>query len=236
MLKKLIKVSQLVIFCVITSQPVSAATSNSLNQKAFLKKVEKFVSGEVNPDNSPNIEVTALPLDSRIRIKTCNEALTFDIAQRSHFTRQFPVKVSCNDKVAPWKQFAQVRVKEYIEALVTTKNIGKGELITSDHIKVSRIIKRNMNTGNAISTDTIIGGRAIRNLHRGFQIAAHDVCLVCKGDDVSIVAQSSNMMIKTSGTAIESGAYGESIKVKNNASDRIVKGTIGELRQVYVNL
>jgi flagella basal body P-ring formation protein FlgA len=44
------------------------------------------------------------------------------------------------------------------------------------------------------------------------------------------------MMIKTSGTAIESGSKGESIKVKNNSSDRIVKGVIGDLREIYVNL
>jgi flagella basal body P-ring formation protein FlgA len=84
--------------------------------------------------------------------------------------------------------------------------------------------------------DNIIGGRALRNFSRGYQIGALDVCLVCKGDEVAIIAQSEAMTIKTSGTAIESGAMGETIQVKNNSSNRIIKGVIGELREIYVKL
>jgi flagella basal body P-ring formation protein FlgA len=76
----------------------------------------------------------------------------------------------------------------------------------------------------------------MRNIPRGYQIGLQDVCLVCKGDEVSIVAKSGSMMIKTSGTAIENGAKGETIKVKNDSSNRVVKGVIGDLREIYVKL
>lgn len=236
MLKKFPKVYVLTIIFLFTTLSVSAGTSNSLIQKQLIDGVTRYVNQTVNPNNSEHIKVKTIPLDNRIRVNQCQVPLEFEMMNRRKFTRQFPVKVSCNATGAYWKMFVQVRVTEYIEALVTTKSVGKGELITEDHITLSLIEKRNVDTGNAISTDAVIGGRAIRNLHRGFQIGANDVCLVCKGDSISIVAQSSNMMIKTNGTAIESGSFGESIKVKNNSSDRIVKGTVGELRQVYVNL
>lgn len=236
MLKKMTKVYALALVFLFTTVQVSANTPNALMQKALQEAVSNYVNQVVNPENDENIQVSTLPLDSRIRVNQCQSELSFELANRNQYTRQFPVKVSCSDPGAAWNLFIQVRIKEYIETLVTTKNVAKGELITSDHIVLSKIVKRNVHAGNVINSDAIIGGRAIRNLPRGFQIAARDVCLVCKGDDVAIVAKSANMMIKTSGTAIESGAYGESIKVKNNASERIVKGTIGELRQVYVNL
>lgn len=236
MLKNFQKVCIGSIIFLFTTQLVSAATGNTLTQNQLLKQVTEYVNQTVNPDNSDNIEIKPIPLDRRIRIKSCHAPLSFELAKRGSYSRHFPVKVSCDSESEQWKLFVQVRVTEFIEAIVTTKSIGRGELITSEHLTISRVEKRNINVGNVITTDTIIGGRAIRNIHRGFQIRANDVCLVCKGDNVSIVAQSSNMMIKTSGTAIESGSFGESIKVKNNNSDRIVKGTIGELRQVYVNL
>jgi len=236
MLKKFQLVLLLSFLLLCLSYGVSASGYNSLAQETLLKKVTEYVKQEVNPENRDNIRVKALPLDSRIRIRACSEPLTFELAKRRSFTRQFPVKVTCNGLQDNWKLFAQVQVNEYIETLVTAEHIAKGELIDESKIKIAVVEKHRIRNTSTRSSKALLGGRAMRNLPRGYQIGASDVCLVCKGDDVAIVAKSSNMMIKTSGTAIENGSLGEAIKVKNNSSERIVKGVIGELRQIYVNL
>mgnify|MGYP003915022371 FL=1 len=218
------------------STTVSASEYNSLAQQTLLKKVKDYVSQEVNPEGLSNIRVKTLPLDRRIRIRPCSVPLTFELAQKRSYTRQFPVKVSCNGDTETWKLFAQVHVNEYIETLVTTEHIAKGEIVDESKFAVTLVDKHRIRNRSTNSSKALIGGRAMRNIPRGYQISDSDVCLVCKGDDVAIVAKSEFMMIKTSGTAIENGSLGESIKVKNNSSDRIVKGVIGELRQVYVNL
>lgn len=215
---------------------ISAKEKNSLMHDELLKQVISYVEQEFNPDNNRNLRVVALPLDSRIIIKECEHSLLFSVANTRSFSRQFPVKVTCNNEKRPWKLFVQVSTSEMIEALIINQTIAKGMIVDKDMLEMKLVEINRVRDRSSKDLSSIVGGRALRNLQRGHQVSQTDVCLVCKGDDVSIIAKNSSMMIKTSGTAIESGSKGESIKVKNNSSNRIVKGIIGDLREIYINL
>jgi flagella basal body P-ring formation protein FlgA len=226
-----------ILFTTLTlSGDLSAKGYNSLAHDELLKQVISYVEQEFNPDEDKNLRVVAHPLDSRIIVKECKRNLSFSIANTRSFSRQFPVKVICNNENKPWKLFVQVSTSEMIEALVINQTIAKGTIVDTDMLEMKLIEINRVRDKSSSDLSSIVGGRALRNLQRGHQVSQTDVCLVCKGDDVSIIAKNSSMMIKTSGTAIESGSKGESIKVKNNSSNRIVKGVIGNLREIYINL
>jgi len=236
MWKKLLFVYLTVISCIFIATGVSAQSVNSLAQKKLLEQVTTHVIQQVNPDNSPDIAVRAVPLDSRIRVNYCPIPLRIEVKQRSRYTRQFPVKVSCETDQDFWKLFVQVVVTEYIETLVSNQQIAKGDVISADMVRMAKIEKHRIKARSENIIDKLVGGRAMRNIPNGYQVSAQDVCLVCKGDEVSIVAKSENLVIKTTGTAIENGSFGQSIRVKNNNSERIVKGVIGDLREIYVKI
>lgn len=236
MLKK-IKLYWLIIFAT-SSAPtlVSAQKLEALTHKEVMQGVIDYVEAKVNPERIETTRVTVLPVDSRLKFYKCPSGVQYKLASDRSFTRQFPVKVSCDDGAKPWKTYIQVIVSEMVEALVVTKNIAKGVRIEADMLKVSLVDKFKVKARSISSMGSVLGGRAMRNISRGYQIGLQDVCLVCKGDDVSIIAKSGTMMIKTSGMAIENGAKGETIKVKNASSNRIVKGVIGDLREIHVKL
>lgn len=215
---------------------VSANKSDSLASKHIMQRVLEHVEDVVNPDNKESIHITVLPFDSRIKVHKCKNELNVEFAPNRSYTRQFPVKVECSKADKPFKMFVNVQVTEYVEVIVAKTNIPKGITIDDDMIRVAKVEKHRVKTRSSDDMSNIIGGRALRNFSRGYQIGALDVCLVCKGDEVAIIAQSEAITIKTSGTAIESGAMGETIQVKNNSSNRIIKGVIGELREIYVKL
>jgi len=221
---------------VFMSVNVSASSNNTLAHDELLKDVISYVEQEFNPDENKNLRVIAHPLDSRIQVRECDKTLIFNVAKSRSLSRQFPVKVTCSSENKPWKVYVQVSISEMIETLVTSQSIAKGVTVDVDMVEIELVDAYRVRDRSSTDLTAIIGGRALKNIQRGYQIGQNDVCLVCKGDDVSIIAKNNNMMIKTSGTAIESGAKGESIKVKNNSSNRIVKGIIGDLREIYVNL
>lgn len=236
MLKKN-KLYWLAIFAILSAPTViSAQTVEALTHKEVMQGVIDFVEAKVNPEQVESTRITVLPIDSRIKFYQCSSAIKYKLASDRSFTRQFPVKVSCDEGIKPWKTYIQVVVSEMVEALVVTKNIAKGVRIDADMLKVALVDKFKVKARSISSIDSVLGGRAMRNISRGYQIGLQDVCLVCKGDDVSIIAKSGSMMIKTSGTAIENGAKGETIKVQNSSSQRIVKGVIGDLREIHVKL
>lgn len=236
MLKKF-KLYWLIIFT-ISSAPllVSAQTPKTLPHKEVMQGVMEFVESKLGAEKAENTRVTVLPIDSRVKFYHCPTGINYSLASERSFTRHFPVKVSCNQGNKPWKTYIQVMVTEMIEALVVTKNIAKGVRVEADMVKIALVDKYKVKSRSISTSKSILGGRAMRNIQRGYQIGLKDVCLVCKGDEVSIIAKSGGMMIKTSGTAIENGAKGETIRVKNDSSNRIIKGMIGDLREIYVKL
>lgn len=236
MLKKLLIIPILVVVFCFTAMDVSAKTANALAQELLLKEVSEQVTDRVNPDGNPNIIVKAMPLDSRIRVTQCQTPLEISMKQRNRITRHFSVKAACTTSETPWNVYVQVRVYEYIEAVVTTTHVAKGEVITRDMVSMQMIEKSKVRNNGTDAMERLLGGRAMRNISRGYQISGADVCLVCKGDNVAIVAKLNNLSIKTSGTAMENGAFGDTIQVQNNSSERIVKGVIGDLRQIFIKL
>jgi len=236
MLKKF-KLSWLILL-IISSTPllVSAQAPEALTHKEVMQGVIEFVETKLGTEKAENTRITVLPIDSRVKFYKCPVDIEYTLASERSFTRQFPIKVSCLQSSKPWKSYIQVMVTEMVEALIVTKNIAKGVRIDADMVKVALVDKYKIKSRSISTASSVLGGRAMRNIPRGYQIGLKDVCLVCKGDEVSIIAKSGTMMIKTSGTAIENGAKGETIKVKNDSSNRVVKGVIGDLREIYVKL
>jgi flagellar basal body P-ring formation protein FlgA len=236
MLRNLLIILLLGLFFISTASEVSANGTKSLAHDYLLQEVSSQVSEKVNPDQNPNIVVKAMPIDSRVRLTQCHSGLAVEMQNRNRITRHFSVKATCPDEERSWSVYVQVRVYEYIESVVTTTHVAKGELITKDMVTRQLIDKTKVRNKSTNNLDQLVGGRAMRNISRGYQVSGSDVCLVCKGDTVQIVAKLENLSIKTTGTAIENGSFGETIQVKNNSSERIIKGVIGDLRQIFIKL
>ena len=62
------------------------------------------------------------------------------------------------------------------------------------------------------------------------------MCLVCKGDSVTITAKSPNFIIKTQGIALSSGNLNKQIKVKNTRSGKVIRSKITAINQVVIHL
>ena len=61
------------------------------------------------------------------------------------------------------------------------------------------------------------------------------VLFVCKGDRVTITASINGLSIKASGMALEDGNVGDSIKIENTTTDKVIVAKVlkqGEVRVV----
>ena len=58
--------------------------------------------------------------------------------------------------------------------------------------------------------------------------------MVRHGEAVTLIASIDGIRVRTNGVALEDGRYGELIRVQNRASRKVVEGTVGNGRVVYV--
>jgi flagella basal body P-ring formation protein FlgA len=116
---------------------------------------------------------------------------------------------------------------EEIEVLVPNRSIAKNEIITEVDLSLATVEKRG-NYLESIEGNVVVKAR--RNLEEGKPIKVSDVtidrALVHKGDLVTVTFARKNLLIEIQGLALNNGAEGEVIKVKNLETNKILYGKV----------
>ena len=65
-----------------------------------------------------------------------------------------------------------------------------------------------------------------RDIKPGSPIHKNQICVICKGDEITIELASNGLVLKTKGEAQQDGSYNDTIRVKNVKSGKFVRGRI----------
>ena len=91
--------------------------------------------------------------------------------------------------------------------------------------------------GKTVSApEHIIGARSKKALNAGQIVTQSDLCLVCKGDVVTIAGVSNGLSVTTQATALQDGTLGDDVRVQNLQSKRIVTAQITAVKRVEIKL
>ncbi|KKO44038.1 flagellar biosynthesis protein [Arsukibacterium ikkense] len=184
----------------------------------------------ITPEGAIKLEVT--PLDNRIGTKICDEQPQFNRPQNAN-NRQFTVNISCNLPVA-WQLYLPVRITEMVAAATVRQNIATGTVLTADMLEISERERRFVRGNLVTDLRQIVGARSKRSLSNGQLITMQDLCLVCRGDVVTIVIDNSGLVVSASGIAEQDGTLGDTIAVQNQQSGRKVQTEVVAVNQVRV--
>jgi flagella basal body P-ring formation protein FlgA len=213
---------------------VSAAEKINPTKQHLISQAERYVINQLNPDNSKTIDVFVMPIDNRVHIPTCNSALTFSSSPEALSQSNIMVKAQCQDN--DWYMFMVVKANETQPVVVLSSAVSPGTLLSTDNVHVVNMNKKRLRTSTFADIQDVIGARIKRRVTAGRPVNPKNLCYVCKGDRVIISAGTVNMLVKTSGIALEDGNMGETIKVKNRRSSKKVYARVTSTGQVAINL
>lgn len=195
--------------------------------KAFLE--DNFVAAD-----NEKIEVVVSSIDPRINIKPCTSPLQANIPE-NHNGRNVNLKIYCADSTS-WQIYLPVRIKTMLPVVVAKSPISKGSVLDSSNLTIRYKDKLKLRGEIIGSVELIAGARAKRTIPQGRELNRRNICLVCKGESVTIVAKTNNLMIKAAGLALKDGAIGEEITVRNKRSGKTVLARVEALNKVVINL
>ena len=187
----------------------------------------------LQPDDK--LEVTAANIDSRLPLTESLGQLTADIRGSGEVKRNTHVFLQCHETPS-WEIFVPVRVKVLKPVVTATDPITRNTLLQAQHLSVDyqdEVLLRGDVFNNPAE---LIGSRSKRDLRAGQPILSSQLCVVCKGDRVSILAQTGGLTIKTDGMAKEDGTFNDTIRVSNANSGREISAQIIAAGQVQVKL
>lgn len=170
-------------------------------------------------------------LDSRLAHKECNEPLQFSFAGPVY--NQATVQIRCQSP-QPWQLYVTARFTQQTDATLSVRNIALGSLITADMLTLGQADLR-LARGSLVKNPTsVIGARVKRSLSAGQVVTLQDLCLVCKGDIVTISGLNSGLEVRTVGIAQMDGILGDQIRVTNRQSNRTVVAEVVAVKKVAI--
>ncbi|BDA13037.1 hypothetical protein KAM348_33880 [Aeromonas caviae] len=197
------------------------------------EQAQAFVLDQLDIPLDAQADVKAGTIDERLPLTRCEDALTISLPARMEIRRNTTVYLKCEGEKS-WDLYLPVRVsiqKPYVTVAVP---VAKGDILSEPMLTLA-YQDQTLIRGDYLTDPTaLIGVRSKRELKPGQPIRLTQVCVVCKGDQVTLSAENSSMQIKTMARALQDGSFGDMIRLVNTRSGRTVQGQVSAVGSVVV--
>jgi len=217
----------------VTLLPITSSAT-TLDRAYIQSFVKSYLEEKIPAPSNGKISIHVAKIDPRIIINPCEVPIEANIPENIT-RRNVNIKITCADSIS-WQMYLPVKIERTFAVVVAIETIEKGVILSKQNIGLEYIASNKIRGEKLTDITAVLGSRAEKRIGKGRTITRKNVCLVCKGDAITIIAKAQNFMIKTQGTALNSGNLNQQIKVKNTGSGRVIKSKISAINQVTINL
>lgn len=228
------KITNIFYFACLILLPFKAMGQTFLDHDYISAFAHNAIQSQLTPPQEGTLDINISDLDPRVQIQPCNVPLEANIPE-NHNGRNVNIEINCPESEG-WRLFLTARIKTTIPVIVATSNIQKGSILDQSNLKLTQRDITRIRGEVYQNISELIGAKSTRTIRKGATVGKNNICLVCKGETVTIVAESSSLAIKTIGIALTDGVLGEEIKVRNKGSGRVINAQISALNLVKIIL
>lgn len=211
------------------AMPLAAANVHPLAD--LERRAEASVRAQY-ADNA-DVEVSAVPLDRRLRLARC-ENLQAEPQRAAGGV--VSVRLRCSEGNG-WSIYTQVRVREFRKVLVLERALAAGEAVKAADVRHERRDVAQLAGGYLESLQELAGVVAARPLAPQTVLTPRlfePPVLVERNQQVKLVVVIGEARIEGSGIALQPGAIGELVRVRNDSSGRVVQGRVTAAGEIHV--
>ena len=128
---------------------------------------------------------------------------------------------------------------QMVQIIVAKTEIAKGKLISSSDLQAKYVQRSRRTRKGATALEDLIGLSAKRRLPAGRPVRLSDLeapKLITKNQLVTILLEAPGLVLRTQGKALSDATLGETVKVLNTQSKRIIHATAKASGLVFVKL
>jgi len=198
------------------------------------ENVTTWLESTVQSSDLHRHKIEVYPLDQRLADKTCGQALTYSLVSEQ-IQRQNTVKIQCPDQ-SGWQLFVSAKISQQVPAVAVSRQLAAGSYLSSDVLNSTETDLLQSRGALVSDIELVVGARTKKSLNVGQILRLNDLCLVCKGDVVTIVGLSNGLSVTTKATALQDGSLGDNVKVQNLQSKRVLTAQITAVKRVEIKL
>jgi flagellar basal body P-ring formation protein FlgA len=185
---------------------------------------EQALRAVIDPSLS-GVQLSALPLDARLRLPACQAKLDTFVTPPRHNQSRSPVRVSC---AAPtWTLHVPVEIRRTHAVLVLRRAVGRGEPIATADVSTQTRVLPGLGSPFVSSLDQLNGRLTRRPVPEGTALPADALTaalLIHRGQTVTLLANASGFEVRAPGKAMADAAARQRVRVQNLNSLKIVEG------------
>jgi len=226
-------------FCCLVA-PISSVQAETIQQQiigtsqAFLEKITEEYLTENSINGRHTVKIGRL--DPRLRLPLCSEPLQASLESPTQPLGRVTIRVRC-DSHAPWTIFVPGHVNLYREVATALRSLQRNSIVQASDVQLSERDVSSLRQGYILNLENVIGQKLTRPIQPNQIFSANYLkaaAAINKGDQVVISARANSMYVRMPGTALEEGAIGQQIRVRNTRSQRIVHARVTGPGQVEV--
>lgn len=230
----LLKHSQqsLFLLCILSWVTGSQAQTASVGKtqqdhKEVLEIGTQFLRARVANGNV-DAEIHITPPDSRLRLSQCTKDLQPFLPAGATGNGRITLGMKCSGD-QPWQVFLAAEVIEKVRVLIAKHPLPKGHTLSPTDTEWKEFNQNRVPADSVKELPMIQGKITSRFVAAGRPLQTgllSDPITIFKDDIVQIIYDSKGMQVSSTGIALQNGATGEKIRVRNRSSQREVEGRI----------
>lgn len=225
------------------SFPIEKPASGNYGQPAPLQSYTETLTytelrseiGKLLEEAGIGEQVDAVIFDEKRRVFFQNpKGFTYHLdrlsVDRSNQTYEITITLTGKDGATRHDRLSG-RYEHYVNVPVITRRLGGEEIITEDMLSWKPIPSAHLRKDTITDMSVLLGKTPKHRLIAQRQIRRRDITLpaiVNEGDLVRIQYRSGNMTLSTVGRALENAAEGQTIRIENIDSQKIIRATVIE--------
>lgn len=183
-------------------------------------------------------EIQVNRLDSRLRMPACDQPLVTSLESPAQPVGRVTVRVGCQGTTA-WSLLVPAQVRLYRSVVVAQRPLARGTILSAQDIDWRERDIGTLNQGYLTEPEQALGSQLTRPVSIDQVLTPNHLeraPVVRKGDHVVISAGAASLSVRMPGEALEEGAIGQQVRVRNLSSQRIIRARISGPGQVVVDL
>ena len=130
------------------------------------------------------------------------------------------------------------RIEPQVEVPVLSRHLSRDDIIREGDITYTQVPERQIKRQHLTRKEDLLGRMVVKPVSPGQLISGRDVempRLITKGNLVEMLYRTPYMELKTTGQALQNGAKGDLITVKNTESGKVINALVLEDGRLLVN-
>lgn len=230
------RINKALIVVLLTVWPILSVHSSSLqSHNSITDAVKRFIVQQKVP--LENLQITLTSLNDRLVLPKCGKSLQVSMSPGTKLKGNTSLAVRCSSP-QNWKIHVAAHIDGQVNALVARYPIPRGTMIKNDDLEFVLRRYSQLNYGYYGSAKLLANMEAKRNIKAGQVITPNSVVaqkMVLRGEHITIVAQSGGLNLRVKGKALMDGQIGQTIKVKNLNSKKLIYARVISAGIVKVN-